>query len=52
VTLHLGAGESIVNRGQTIVGSAVPETSTWVMMGLGFAVLGLAGMRRRDRFAF
>ncbi len=50
VTLHLGAGESLVNRGQTIVGSAVPETSTWVMMGLGFAAMGFVGFRKsRDR---
>ena len=27
--------------------TAVPEPSTWAMMGLGFASLGLAGYRRR-----
>ena len=29
------------------VGSAVPETSTWAMMLMGFAGLGFAGYRRR-----
>ena len=47
VTLHLAAGESIVNRGQSIVGSPIPEPSTWVMMGLGFAGLAFAGFRKR-----
>jgi hypothetical protein len=53
-TIVLGAGESLVNRGQSIIGaeSAVPEPSTWVMFGLGFAALGYAGYRRRDRHAF
>jgi hypothetical protein len=47
------AGGSITGFDQSMTTSGViPETSTWVMMGLGFAVLGLAGMRRRDRFAF
>ena len=27
--------------------SAIPEASTWVMMGLGFAALGYVGSRRR-----
>jgi hypothetical protein len=27
--------------------SAIPETSTWAMMALGFATLGFAGFRRR-----
>jgi hypothetical protein len=26
---------------------STPETSTWVMMGLGFAALGFAGWRKR-----
>ena len=33
--------------------TGVPESSTWVMMGLGFAALGFAGWRRRGaRLAF
>ena len=53
VTLHLAAGESIVNRGQTIISSAVvPETSTWVMMGLGFAAMTMVGVRRNKAARF
>jgi hypothetical protein len=26
---------------------STPETSTWVMMGLGFAALGFTGWRKR-----
>jgi hypothetical protein len=53
-TIVLGAGESLVNRGQSIIGaSAVPEPSTWVMFGVGFATLGVVGWRRKAaRFAF
>jgi hypothetical protein len=49
-TIVLGAGESLVNRGQSIIGAqaAIPESSTWVMMGLGFAGLGFAGWKRRE----
>ena len=53
VTLHLGPGESLVNRGQTIVGSAIPEPSTWAMLGLGFIALAAMGVKRsrRERLA-
>lgn len=48
VTVHLDAGESLVNRGQSIVGaSAIPEPSTWAMMGLGFGLLAFFGAKRR-----
>jgi hypothetical protein len=30
----------------TLSGAAVPETSTWVMMLVGFAGLGYAGFRK------
>jgi hypothetical protein len=48
-TIVLGAGEALVNLGQSIVGVqvAVPETSTWMMIGLGFGVMSLAASRRR-----
>jgi PEP-CTERM motif len=37
---------------QTLVyGSNVPEPSTWVTMGAGFALMGWVGWRRRDRVA-
>ena len=31
------------------IGSAVPEASTWAMMGLGFAGLGYAAFRRNSK---
>jgi len=33
--------------GFTLIGSAVPEPSTWAMLLLGFAGLGYAAYRRR-----
>jgi hypothetical protein len=46
-SLSLPAGGSLLSRGQTII-LGVPEPSTWAMMVLGFAGLGLlAHMRRR-----
>jgi PEP-CTERM motif len=33
------------------VNSAIPEPSTWAMMLLGFAGLGFAGYRQRQKFA-
>jgi PEP-CTERM motif len=48
ITLHLGAGESLVNRGQTIIGSAVvPEPSTWAMMLVGFIGLAWGAVTRK-----
>jgi hypothetical protein len=54
ITIVLQPGESLVNRGQSIVGipSAIPETSTWMMMAIGLAFMGFAGHRRhRNRLA-
>ncbi len=45
--LDLVAGGSITGFNQSMTSSAIPETSTWVMMGLGFAALGYAGFRKR-----
>jgi hypothetical protein len=47
LTLHLGAGESLVNRGQSIVGAAVPEPSTWAMMLVGFVGLAWGALTRK-----
>lgn len=44
---YTGGGE-LHNYGYTgALPSAVPEPSTWAMLGLGFAGLGFAGVRRR-----
>jgi PEP-CTERM motif len=37
---------SVVGSGVFVVGGAVPEASTWVMMLVGFVGLGFAGYRR------
>ena len=52
--LNLIAGGSITGFDQSMTSSAIPEPSTWVMMGLGFAALGFAAWRRRPsgRLAF
>jgi hypothetical protein len=39
------------NLNFTLIGSAVPEPSTWAMMLLGFAALGFAGYRASHRNA-
>jgi hypothetical protein len=43
----LGQFAQTTPSGETIIAStgAVPEMSTWAMMGLGFAGLGIAGRR-------
>jgi hypothetical protein len=46
-SISLGAGESIVNRGESLVGVAVPEAPTWAMLGIGAALMGVVGMRKR-----
>ena len=45
--LSLRADGSITGFNQSMESTAVPEPSTWVMLGLGFAALGLAGARRQ-----
>ena len=47
MTLHLAPGESLVNRGQALIGAAVPEPSTWAMLIVGFIGLGLGALTRR-----
>ena len=51
-SLVLRADGSITGFNQSMESAAVPEPSTWVMLGIGFAALGFAGYRRRDRLAF
>ncbi len=46
----LGVGGTV-----TTLAAAVPELSTWAMLGIGFAGIGLAGLTRRragSRYAF
>jgi hypothetical protein len=41
-----GVGMTVYEPGTYVLSGAVPETSTWAMMLLSFAGLGLAGYRR------
>ncbi len=51
--LALKAGGSITGFNESMQSTtAIPEPSTWVMLGIGFAALGFAGYRRRDRLVF
>jgi hypothetical protein len=49
----LTPGAVLLSRGQGEIKTAIPEPSTWAMLGLGFAALGFAGYRRarRDRIS-
>jgi hypothetical protein len=49
----LTPGAVLLSRGQGEIKTAIPEPSTWAMLGLGFAVLGFAGYRRarKDRIS-
>ena len=47
LTLQPGAVVGVQNVSMDV--SAIPEPSTWVMMGGGFALLGLLGLRKRNR---
>jgi PEP-CTERM motif len=54
LTLTLKPGASVGIQGVSIEAvKGIPEPSTWVMMGGGFALLGLLGLRKRrqPRFA-
>ena len=47
----LAAGGQLLNRGQTMVASPIPEPSTWAMMLAGFAALAWAASRKGLRAA-
>jgi hypothetical protein len=47
-TLNLIGGASVTGFNQSMQ-SGVPEPSTWAMLALGFASLGLVGLRKRRR---
>jgi hypothetical protein len=42
---------TVLDSGSSIAGPSVPESSTWAMLLLGFAGLGYAGYRRRQKLA-
>ena len=44
--LALRPGGSLTGFNESMQSQAIPEPSTWVMMGLGFAALGFAGRKR------
>jgi hypothetical protein len=46
VILDLTAGGRVIGNLQSI--EAVPEPRTWAMAGIGFALLGLVGLRKRS----
>jgi hypothetical protein len=48
-SLNLIAGGSVTGFNQNMQSGIIPEPSTWAMMVIG--LLGLAGLRRRSRFA-
>ena len=50
--LSLRADGSITGFNQSMESTAVPEPSTWVMLGLGFAALGLIGARRQANLRY
>jgi hypothetical protein len=52
-TLNLIAGGSITGFNQSMTTSGIPEAKTWAMALIGFAFLGIAGLRRKRlaRFA-
>jgi hypothetical protein len=44
----LQPGGTLLNRGQTEINTAIPETPTWAMLLLGFASLGFVGSRKHS----
>jgi hypothetical protein len=53
LTLTLAPGATVFIQGMSMDASAVPEPSTWALMGVGFGVMALLGLRKRrvPRFA-
>jgi hypothetical protein len=52
-SLDLLAGGSITGFNQSMTSSAIPEPSTWALLGLGFAFMAFMGVKRsrKDRLA-
>jgi hypothetical protein len=51
--LVLRADGSITGFNQSMESTAVPEPSTWAMIGIGFGLMAWLGQKRRNvRFAF
>ena len=51
-SLFLIPGGSITGFNESMTTSDVPETTTWVMAGIGFAIMALLGMRRSKSARF
>jgi PEP-CTERM motif len=47
LSLVLAPGESLVNRGQSIVGAPIPEPSTWAMLIIGFVGMAWGALTRK-----
>lgn len=52
LTLTLAPGATVFIQGMSMDASAVPEPSTWAMMGLGFGLVAFLGMRKRKTSRF
>jgi hypothetical protein len=48
-SLNLIAGGSVTGFDQSMTSNAVPEPSTWALMGIGFGLMAFFGMRKRNR---
>jgi hypothetical protein len=51
-TLGLRGGASITGFNESMESSAIPEPSTWAMLGLGFGALALMGFKRKRSARF
>jgi hypothetical protein len=45
--LTLKPGASITGFNESMAASAIPETKTWAMLGIGFGLMAIMGVRRR-----
>ena len=48
-SLNLIAGGNVTGFNEAMQSQAIPETKTWAMMFLGFAIMALMGAKRAAR---